>query len=141
MALRRRVNQLGVAEPIVQRQGGNNIVVELPGMRNAARAKQRLGDTATVQFRLVYQGTISPMVAKRTGRIPLDAELFPNATRGGAPILLERQIVAAGPEITDASSGFDQQSASAAVNVSLNSSGAARMGEVTRQHLGDPMAV
>lgn len=140
-ALRRRVNQLGVAEPIVQRQGSNYIVVELPGMRNVARAKQRLGDTATVQFRMVYQGK-SPVVAKRTGQIPLDAELFRNTSNGaGRPILLKRDIVAGGPEITDATSSFDQRSASYAVNVSLNSSGASRMGDVTRQHLGDPMAV
>jgi preprotein translocase subunit SecD len=142
-ALRRRVNQLGVAEPIVQQQGGNYVIVELPGMRNAARAKQRLGDTATVQFRLVYQGTTSPLEAKRTGNVPLDAQLFPNDTAqgGGQPILLKRDIVAAGPEITDATSGFDQQSASPDVNVSLNSAGASRMGNVTRHNLGKPMAV
>ncbi len=142
-ALRRRVNQLGVAEPIVQQQGGNSIIVELPGMRNAARAKERLGDTATVQFRLVYQGTTTAAEAQRTGQVPLDAQLFPNDTPqgGGAPILLNRAIVASGPEITDATSGFDQQSASPAVNVSLNSAGASRMGNVTRHNLGKPMAV
>ncbi|MGH8274068.1 MAG: protein translocase subunit SecD, partial [Gammaproteobacteria bacterium] len=69
-ALRRRVNQLGVAEPIVQRLGGNDIVVELPGMQDAARAKQRLGDTATVEFHLVYQGTMSATEAQRTGNVP-----------------------------------------------------------------------
>lgn len=142
-ALRRRVNQLGVAEPIIQRQGGNSIVVELPGMRNLARAKQRLGDTATVQFRLVYQGPINPVAAKRSGRVPLNAQLFPRDTprARGAPILLKREVVAGGAEITDATSSFDQRSASWAVNVSLNSSGAASMGEVTRHHVGDPMAV
>jgi preprotein translocase subunit SecD len=141
-ALRRRVNQLGVAEPIVQQQGSNYIVVELPGMRNAARAKQRLGDTATVQFRMVYQGK-DPAEAKRTGRIPLDAQLFESDANGanGAPILLNREIVASGPEITDATSGFDQQSGTPDVNVTLNSSGASRMGDTTRHHLGDPMAV
>ncbi|MGH8160970.1 MAG: protein translocase subunit SecD [Gammaproteobacteria bacterium] len=142
-ALRRRVNQLGVAEPIVQQQGGNSIIVELPGMRNAARAKERLGDTATVQFRLVYQGTTTAAEAQRTGRVPLDAQLFSNDTSqgGGGPILLKREIVASGPEITDATSGFDQQSASPDVNVSLNSAGASRMGDVTRHNLGKPMAV
>ncbi|MGH8272863.1 MAG: protein translocase subunit SecD, partial [Gammaproteobacteria bacterium] len=142
-ALRRRVNQLGVAEPIVQRLGGNDIVVELPGMQDAARAKQRLGDTATVEFHLVYQGTMSPTEAQRTGNVPLDAQLFPNDTQrgGGGPILLKREIVASGPEITDATSGFDQQTATPDVNVSLNSAGASRMGDVTRHNLDKPMAV
>ncbi|MGH8224636.1 MAG: protein translocase subunit SecD [Gammaproteobacteria bacterium] len=141
-ALRRRVNQLGVAEPIVQRQGQDYVIVELPGMQNAARAKQRLGDTATVQFRMEYLGT-NPAEAKRSGHIPLDAELYQRNDPGyqGQPILLNREIVASGPEITDATSGFDQQSGSPSVNVSLNSAGASRMGDTTRHNLGKPMAV
>jgi len=139
-ALRRRVNELGVAEPVVQRQGQNYIVVELPGLQNAARAKQQLGDTATVQFRLVYQGKGSDaQQAARTGQVPLDAQLF--RSQNGQPVLLKRDIVAAGPEITDATSGFDQQSGTPDVNVSLNSSGASRMGKVTRHNIGKPMAV
>ncbi len=137
-ALRRRVNELGVAEPIVQRQGRDYVVVELPGMRNAARAKERLGDTATVQFRMVYQGA-DPEEVARTGQVPLNAQLFKD--QNNLPILLKREIVASGPEITDATSGFDQQSGTPSVNVTLNSSGAARMGEVTRHNLGKPMAV
>ncbi len=141
-ALRRRVNQLGVAEPIVQRQGQDYVIVELPGMQNAARAKQRLGDTATVQFRMEYLGA-NPAEAKRTGHIPLDAELYERNDVGhqGEPILLNREIVASGPEITDATSGFDQQSGTPSVNVSLNSAGASRMGDTTRHNLGKPMAV
>jgi len=137
-ALRRRVNELGVAEPIVQRQGQGYIVVELPGLQNAARAKQQLGDTATVQFRMVYQGADAQQAA-RTGQVPLDAQLYRD--KNGQPVLLKRQIVASGPEITDATSGFDQQSGSPDVNVSLNSAGAARMGKVTRHNIGKPMAV
>lgn len=137
-ALRRRVNELGVAEPIVQRQGQDYVIVELPGMQNAARAKQRLGDTATVQFRMVYQGA-DPQQVAQTGQVPLDAQLFKN--QQGQPILLKRAVVASGPEITDATSGIDQQNGSPAVNVTLNSAGAARMGEVTRHNLGKPMAV
>lgn len=137
-ALRRRVNELGVAEPIVQRQGQDYVIVELPGMRNAARAKERLGDTATVQFRMVYQG-VNPEEIARTGQVPLNAQLFKD--QQNLPILLKREIVASGPEITDATSGFDQQSGTPAVNITLNSSGAARMGEVTRHNLGKPMAV
>lgn len=137
-ALRRRVNQLGVSQPIVQRQGSNAIIVELPGLQNAARAKQRLGDTATVQFRLVYKGG-NPQQAAQTGHIPVGAQLF--KTKQGQPILLNRNVIVAGSQITDAVSGFDQQSGSPDVNVTLNSAGAAKMGRTTRHNLGKPMAV
>ncbi|MGH8129018.1 MAG: protein translocase subunit SecD [Gammaproteobacteria bacterium] len=137
-ALRRRVNELGVAEPLVQRQGTNSIIVELPGMQNVARAKEQLGDTATVQFRLDYQGADAADVA-RTGQVPIDAQLYKN--QQGQPVLLQRAIIANGPEITDATSGFDQQSGTPDVNVSLNSAAAARMGDVTRHNLNKLMAV
>ncbi len=141
-ALRRRVNELGVAEPLVQRQGQDAIIVELPGLQNVARAKQQLGDTATVQFRLVYQGA-NPFEAKQSGHIPIDAQLYTRSDTGheNEPVLLKREIVAQGTEITDATSGFDQQSGTPDVNVTLNSQGASRMGDVTRHNLGKPMAV
>ena len=137
-ALRRRVNELGVAEPLVQRQGQNSIIVELPGMRNVARAKQQLGDTATVQFRLDYQGA-NPAEVARTGQVPIDAQLYKD--QNGAPVLLQRAIIASGPEITDATSGFAQQSGTPDVNVSLNAAAASRMGDVTRHNLNKLMAV
>ncbi len=137
-ALRRRVNELGVAEPLVQRQGQNSIIVELPGMQNVARAKQQLGDTATVQFRLDYQGA-NPAEVARTGQVPIDAQLYKD--QNGAPVLLQRAIIASGPEITDATSGFDQQSGTPDVNVSLNATAASRMGDVTRHNLNKLMAV
>ncbi len=137
-ALRRRVNELGVAEPLVQRQGQNSIIVELPGLQNVARAKQQLGNTATVQFRLDYQGA-DPEEVERTGQVPVDAQLFKD--QNGNPVLLQRKIIANGPEITDATSGFDQQSGTPDVNVSLNSTAAARMGDVTRHNLNKYMAV
>ena len=141
-ALRRRVNELGVAEPLVQRQGQDAIVVELPGLQNVARAKQQLGDTATVQFRLVYQGA-NPLEVKQSGQVPIDAQLYTRSDKGyeNQPILLKREIVAQGPEITDATSGFDQQTGTPDVNVTLNSQGASRMGDTTRHNLGKPMAV
>lgn len=141
-ALRRRVNELGVAEPLVQRQGQNDIVVELPGLQNVARAKQQLGDTATVQFRMVYQGA-NPFEVKQSGQIPINAQLYTRTDKGheNQPILLKRAIVAQGTEITDATSGFDQQSGGPDVNVTLNSAGASRMGDTTRHNLGKPMAV
>jgi len=137
-ALRRRVNELGVAEPLVQRQGQSSIIVELPGLQNVARAKQQLGDTATVQFRLDYQGA-NPVEVQRTGQVPVDAQMYED--QNGQPVLLQREIIASGPEITDATSGFDQQSGTPDVNVSLNSTAAARMGDVTRHNLNKRMAV
>lgn len=137
-ALRQRVNELGVAEPVVQRQGQDYVVVELPGLQDAARAKEQLGDTATVQFRLVYPNA-DPRQAAQTGQVPIDAQLFHD--QNGNPVLLKREIVASGPEITDATSGYDQQSGTPDVNVTLDSAGAARMGDTTRHNLGKPMAV
>lgn len=138
IALRKRVNELGVAEPIVQRQGQGRIVVELPGIQDTARAKEKLGDTATVEFRLVYnQG--NAYEAQQTGHIPLGARLY--KTNQGQPVLLKRDVIVAGPQIKDAQSGFDQQSGGPEVSVTLDSAGAAKMAETTRENLNKPMAV
>ena len=138
VALRKRVNELGVAEPIVQRQGQGRIVVELPGIQDTARAKEKLGDTATIEFRLVYtQG--NAYQAEQTGHIPLGARLY--KTSDGRPVLLKREVIVAGPQIKDAQSGFDQQSGGPEVSVTLDSAGGAKMAETTRENLNKPMAV
>jgi preprotein translocase subunit SecD len=136
--LRNRVNQLGVAEPVVQRQGGDSIVVELPGVQDTARAKEILGATATLEFRLV-DPTANAMLAQQTGHIPLDDQLFKD--KAGNPVLLRRDVIVSGDQLVDASSGFDQQNGLPDVNVTLNSAGANKMGDVTRENLGKPMAV
>lgn len=136
--LRNRVNQLGVADPVVQQQGANSIVVELPGVQDTARAKELLGATATLQFRLVDQNA-NAQLAKQTGHVPLDDQLFND--KAGNPVLLKRDIIVSGDQLTDATSGFDQQTGAPDVNVTLNSAGASKMGEVTRENLGKPMAV
>ncbi|MGA9853235.1 MAG: protein translocase subunit SecD [Gammaproteobacteria bacterium] len=136
--LRNRVNELGVAEPVVQQQGGNSIVVELPGVQDTARAKEILGATATLEFRLVDYNA-NAVLAKQTGHIPLDDQLFPD--KSGNPVLLRRDVIVSGDQLVDAVSGYDQQTGTPDVNVTLNSAGADKMGEVTRENLSKPMAV
>ncbi|MGH8403724.1 MAG: protein translocase subunit SecD, partial [Gammaproteobacteria bacterium] len=136
--LRNRVNELGVSEPVVQQQGGDSIVVELPGVQDTARAKEILGATATLEFRLVdFNG--NAMLAKQTGHIPLDDQLFPD--KAGNPVLLKRDVIVSGDQLVDAVSGYDQQTGTPDVNVTLDSAGAAKMGQVTRENLDKPMAV
>lgn len=135
--LRNRVNELGVAEPVIQQQGQSRIVVELPGVQDTARAKEILGATATLEYRLVdTQHDVQKAVA---GQVPAGSKLY--YERNGTPILLSRRVIVTGNQITDAASGFDQQSGSPAVFVTLDAQGARKMGEVTRENIGKPMAV
>jgi preprotein translocase subunit SecD len=134
--LRNRVNEIGVAEPVVQRQGLDRIVVQLPGVQDSTRAKKVLGATATLEFRLVdLEG--DAYQAKRTGRVPLNAILLEN--RQGQPILLSRDVIVTGDQLTDASSGFSE--GSAVVHVRLDAKGARKMLETTKRNLDKPMAV
>lgn len=136
--LRNRVNELGVAEPLVQRQGESRIVVELPGVQDTAEAKRLLGKTATLEYRLVAQGK-DAQAAQSSGTVPAGTELY--QTRDGRPLLLEQDVIASGDQLVDASSGFDQQSGSPAVFVTLDGQAASKMFDVTSAHVGDPMAV
>ena len=136
--LRNRVNELGVAEPLVQRQGDSRIVVELPGVQDTAEAKRLLGKTATLEYRLVAQGK-DAQAAQSSGTVPAGTELY--QTRDGRPLLLEQDVIASGDQLVDASSGFDQQSGSPAVFVTLDGQAASKMFDVTSSHVGDPMAV
>jgi len=135
--LRNRVNELGVAEPVIQQQGEDRIVVQLPGVQDTARAKEILGATATLEFRLV--DTEHDVQAALQGHPPIGAKLYRD--RNGRPVLLKRRVIVTGDQIVDASSGFDQQSGSPAVFVSLDSVGAKKMSKVTRENIGKPMAV
>ncbi len=136
--LRNRVNELGVAEPVIQQQGDSRIVVQLPGVQDTARAKEILGATATLEFRLVDEGH-DPFEAERTGRIPAGTELL--RERNGTPVLLERRVIVTGDRITDAASGFDQDTGGAAVFINLDGKGAAQMTAGTRDNVGRLMAV
>lgn len=133
--LRNRVNQLGVAEPLVQRQGADRIVVELPGIQDTARAKEILGATATLEFRLVNT-TVDPS-ALETGRIPGDSEV--KYTREGMPTVLYKRVILTGDHITDSTSQADEYG-QPQVNISLDSAGGSIMSNFTKDNVGKPMA-
>ena len=136
ITLRNRVNELGVAEPVVQRQGLNRIVVQLPGVQDPAQAERILGATATVEFRLVDWES-DAFAADRSGRPPLGSIL--RYQRDGTPTLLRRDLIVSGDQLTDATFVYAQ--GQPAVNVRLNSQGGARMLETTQANLNRPMAV
>ncbi|EOI2315729.1 protein translocase subunit SecD [Proteus mirabilis] len=133
--LRNRVNQLGVAEPLVQRQGADRIVVELPGIQDTARAKEILGATATLEFRLVNTN-VDPS-ALETGRIPGDSEV--KYTRDGRPTILYKRVVLTGDHITDSTSQADEYG-QPQVSISLDSAGGSIMSNFTKDNVGKPMA-
>ncbi|ADM97354.1 protein translocase subunit SecD [Dickeya dadantii] len=133
--LRNRVNQLGVAEPLVQRQGADRIVVELPGIQDTARAKEILGATATLEFRLV-NSNVDP-VALSNGRVPGDTEVM--NMRDGGPVALYKRVILTGDHITDSTSGNDEYNRPQ-VNISLDSAGGNAMSNFTKDNIGKPMA-
>jgi preprotein translocase subunit SecD len=134
--LRNRVNELGVAEPVIQQQGENRIVVQLPGVQDTTRAKEILGTTATLEYRLVdVEHDVQQAVE---GHVPVGSKLY--TEKSGAPILLDKRIIVTGDQITDASSGMDQDGR-AAVFITLNGVGASKMGKLTQANIGKPMAV
>jgi len=134
--LRNRVNEIGVAEPVIQQQGDSRIVVQLPGVQDTTRAKEILGTTATLEYRLV---DVEHDVQKAVnGRVPVGTRLF--YEKDGNPILLKRRVIVTGDQIVDASSGMDQNG-SAAVFITLNGIGAKKMGKMTQKNIGKPMAV
>jgi preprotein translocase subunit SecD len=136
ITLRNRVDELGVAEPLVARQGADRIVVQLPGVQDPRQAEVVLGATATLEFRLVDTEN-DPIEAARRGRAPINTEL--HYERNGAPVLLSRDIIVTGDQLTNASSGFSE--GRPAVFVNLDSQGARRMLQTTQANLGRPMAV
>ena len=139
ITLRNRVNELGVAEPVIQQQGDSRIVVQLPGIQDTATAKKILGATATLEFRLTHGTLADWMDAEESGRVPVNALLYHE--RNGDPVLLKRRVIVTGDQINDAAATFDTQQGVPAVSVRLNGIGAKKMGETTRENVGKPMAV
>jgi len=136
--LRNRVNELGVAEPVIQQQGQTRVVVQLPGVQDTARAKDILGATATLEFRMVdEQG--DALAAEESGRAPLGTELYQE--RDGNPVLLKSDVMLTGDYITDASSGIDSQTSGPAVFITLNGEGARLFSDATGQNVGKLMGV
>lgn len=135
--LRKRVNELGVGEAVVQQQGATRVAVDLPGIQDAARAKQILGGTATLEFHLVDQDTDIAQT-QRTGVVPLGSKLY---TMNGYPILLKRQVVLNGDSITSATSTFDSETASPSVSIHLGGGGESFFTKVTRENVGRRLAI
>ena len=133
--LRNRVNQLGVAEPLVQRQGADRIEVELPGIQDTARAKEILGATASLEFRLV--NTNVDATAAASGRVPGDSEV--KNTREGRPVVLYKRVVLTGDHITDSTSSMGEYN-QPQVDISLDSAGGSAMSNFTKDNIGKPMA-
>ena len=138
-ALNKRVNELGVAEAVVQRQGSDRIVVQLPGIQDASQARRILGRTATLEFRLVDNSVSSARL--RTGVAPPGLEFFPFKGQEGRIVALSKSKIATGDQVIDARMGFDQQNGSPEVNVTLDADGAKRMQRITGKNVGNPMGV
>lgn len=135
--LRHRVNELGVAEAVVQQQGEQRIAVDLPGIQDAARAKSILGGTATLEFHLVDE-MHDPFLAQKTGSVPAGSLMY---NLMGKPLLLKKEIVLNGDAISNASSSFDQQSAAPSVSIQLSSNSDKSFTEATRNNVGRRMAI
>jgi len=135
--LRNRVDAMGVAERIIQQQGERRIVVQLPGVQDPAKIKQFLSATATLEYRA--EDTEHSLQDALAGKVPPGSKLY--KTREGTPILLKKRVIVTGNQITDASSGFDQQTGSPMVSVNLDGPGARRMRNFTTDNVGKPMAV
>ena len=137
LTLRNRVNELGVAEPIIQQQGNQRIVVQLPGVQDTALAKKILGATATLEYRAV--DVKHDLDLALAGKVPAGSKLY--YERDGNPVLLKKSVIVTGDQIINANSGFDQQSGSPNVTVMLDAKGARSMLKFTKESVGKPMAV
>ena len=141
--LRNRINALGVAEPLIQRQGNDRIVVELPGVQDTAQAKRVIGATATLEYRAVVEGDAYDAVT--SGNVPPQGKIYYRRDLGidgkPVPILLNKRVIASGDQLVGATSGLDPQSGTPAVSVRLDSAGGQRMFDFTSGNVGKPMAV
>jgi len=140
--LHNRINELGVAEPVIQQQGADRIVVQLPGVQDTAKAKDILGRTATLEVRMVDdENSQNPAVMNEAarGQPPVGTEYY--VERSGAPLLVKKQVVLTGDRLTDAQPGFDNQTHEAAVHLTLDSAGARIFKDITRENVGKRMAI
>lgn len=136
--LHNRINELGVAEPVIQQQGADRIVVQLPGVQDTAKAKDILGRTATLEIRLVDDSP-GALEAAMAGNPPFGTELY--TERGGKPLVVKKQVVLTGDRLTDAQPGFDGQTHEPAVHLTLDAAGARIFKDVTRDNVGKRMAI
>jgi preprotein translocase subunit SecD len=136
--LHNRINELGVAEPVIQQQGLDRIVVQLPGVQDVAKAKDILGRTATLEVRMV-DDTAGALEDALAGNVPAGTELYNE--RGGRPLLLKKQVILTGERLTDAQPGFDGQNHEPAVHLTLDAAGARIFRDVTRENVNKRMAI
>jgi preprotein translocase subunit SecD len=136
--LRNRVNEIGVAEPLIQQQGAERVVVQLPGVQDTVEAKKIIGATATLEYRAVDESN-DAFTAAQTGRVPPESRMYND--RSGQPVLLKKRLIVSGDQLIGASSGFDQQTGQPQVSVTLDGVGAKRMLDFTRENVGNRMAV
>jgi len=136
--LHNRINELGVAEPVIQQQGAERIVVQLPGVQDVAKAKDILGRTATLEVRMV-DDTPGALEQAMAGNVPFGTELY--TERGGLPLLVKKQVVLTGDRLTDAQPGFDGQTHEPAVHLTLDAAGARIFRDLTRENVGKRMAI
>ena len=137
--LHNRINELGVAEPVIQQQGLDRIVVQLPGVQDTAKAKDILGRTATLEVRLVDESAEARSAERSNGLVPFGAERY--LERNGQAVIVKKQVILTGDNLTDAQPGFDSQTQEPVVNLSLDAKGARIFRDVTRENVGKRMAI
>ena len=137
--LHNRVNELGVAEPVIQQQGLDRVVVQLPGVQDTAKAKDIIGRTATLEVRMVNESAEAREAERGSGPVPFGSERY--LERNGAPIIVYRQVILTGDNLTDAQAGFDGQNHEPAVHLTLDAKGARIFRDVTRENIGKRMAI
>ena len=137
--LHNRVNELNVAEPVIQQQGADRVVVQLPGVQDTAKAKDIIGRTATLEVRLVDESTEAQEARRGNGPVPFGMERY--IDRNGEPLILKRQVILTGENLTDAQTGFDQQTQEPSVNLTLDAKGSRIFKDVTRENVGKRMAI
>ncbi|MGY0197344.1 protein translocase subunit SecD [Leptothrix sp. BB-4] len=136
--LHNRINELGVAEPVIQQQGVDRVVVQLPGVQDVAKAKDIIGRTATLEIRLVDESTEAQAAATGAGAVPFGTERYNE--RGGRPIIVKRQVILTGENLTDAQAGFDENQ-QPAVHLTLDARGARIFRDITRENINKRMAI
>src|SRR6184192_1708419 len=135
----RRVNQLGTVEPVIQRQGTDRILVQVPGLQDPSRLKELLGKTAKLDFRMV--DTTVPADQAQQGRVPPDSEVLMSSTSPKIPYVIKKQVLVSGGDLTDAQPGFDQRSGEPIVSFRFNTSGSRKFAQATTENVGQPFAI
>ena len=137
--IERRVNELGTVEPLIQREGADRILVQVPGLQDPTRLKQLLGKTAKLDFRMV-DSNVSPEQAQQ-GSLPAEDEILQSASTPKTPYVVEKRVLVSGAELTDAQPGFDQRTSEPIVSFRFNTAGARKFAQATQENVGKPFAI